>query len=161
LWVAFLDTGTVLETPLNPDPFRIHSTAKKYLLSAEDKLLNSNVSRTFYTQKLLPGAGAAKIEETLDSGRPAAGDKTAVTAPKDFVRTNAADQKMDRFLVKKTGGESAGDHEKKIPQQVEQEVQAGGSTGAANRPDCQLTSVKALRLQLQVSIFVFGTFSRL
>jgi hypothetical protein len=105
------------------------------------------VSRTFYTQKLLPGAGAAKMEETLDSGRPE-DKKTAVTAPKDFVRTNAADQKMDRFLVKKTGGgESAGDPEKKIPQQVEQEE------GQDNRPDCQLTSVKALRLQLQVSIF--------
>ncbi len=81
-----------------------------------------------------------------------------MTAPKDFVRTNAADQKMDRFLVKKTGGESADDQEKKIPQQVEQEVQEGGSTGAASRPDCQLTSVKALRLQLQVSIFVFVTY---
>jgi hypothetical protein len=112
----------------------------------EDKLLNSNVSRTFYTQKLLPGAGAAKMEETLE-GR-LEDKKTAVTAPKDFVRTNAADQKMDRFLVKKTGGESAGDQEKRIPQQVEQELEA-------NRPVCQLTSVKALRLQLQVSIFVF------
>jgi hypothetical protein len=102
------------------------------------------------------------MEETLDSGRPAVGDKTPVTAPKDFVRTNAADQKMDRFLVKKTGGgESAGDPEKKILQQVEQELEAEGSSSAANRPDCQLTSVKALRLQLQVSIFVRYTFSSL
>jgi hypothetical protein len=109
------------------------------------------VSRTFYTQKLLPGAGA-KIEEALDKTAVAS---TATTAPKDFVRTNAADQKMDRFLVKKTGGESAGDLEKRIPQQVEQ---LGDSSSAANRPDCQLTSVKALRLQLQVSIFVFVTY---
>jgi hypothetical protein len=115
------------------------------------------VSRTFYTQKLLPGAGA-KIDEALDKTAVAS---TATTAPKDFVRTNAADQKMDRFLVKKTGGESAGDQEKKIPQQVEEELVAGGSCSAANRPDCQLTSVKALRLQLQVSIFVRYFFASL
>jgi hypothetical protein len=124
------------------------------------------VSRTFYTQKLLPGAGAAKMEETLDSGRSedkkTAVASTAATAPKDFVRTNAADQKMDRFLVKKTGGgESAGDQEKRIPQQVEQELETGGTSGAASRPDCQLTSVKALRLQLQVSILVRYFFASL
>jgi hypothetical protein len=106
------------------------------------------------------------MEETLDLGRPedkkTAGASTATIAPKDFVRTNAADQKMDRFLVKKTGGgESAGDQEKKIPQQVEQELEAGGSSSAASRPDCQLTSVKALRLQLQVSIFFRYFFSSL
>jgi hypothetical protein len=101
------------------------------------------------------------MEETLDSGR-LEDKKTAVTAPKDFVRTNAADQKMDRFLVKKTGGETAGDQEKRIPQQVEQELEVGGSSSTANnRPDCQLTSVKALRLQLQVSIFVPYFFASL
>ena len=40
--------------------------------------------------------------------QPAGGDKsTAAAAPKDFVRTHAADQKMDRFLVTKNAGTAA------------------------------------------------------
>jgi hypothetical protein len=109
----------------------------------EDKLLNSNVSRTFYTQKLLPGAGARL--DTLDQ-KPAGGKTAAAAsagsgavAPKDFVRTNAADQKMDRFLVKSASLPATG------------EQQGAGSSGPAAGRECQLTSVKILRQQLQVS----------
>ena len=46
---------------------KVHSL----FLSLEEKLLNSNASRTFYTQQLLPGAGAIleilepKVKENL------------------------------------------------------------------------------------------------
>jgi hypothetical protein len=111
----------------------------------EDKLLNSNVSRTFYAQKLLPGAGA-KLEmfdkNAQDNNKAAA---APAVAPKDFVRTSAADQKMDRFLVKSSSG-TAGEPDKKA-----QPEQVAGSSGANANQECQLTSVKTLRQQLQVS----------
>jgi hypothetical protein len=106
----------------------------------EDKLLNSNVSRTFYAQKLLPGAGA-----TLEMFDNKAQDNKAAVAPKDFVRTSAGDQKMDRFLVKSN---TAAECNKE---------QAVASSGATTNQECQLTSVKTLRQQLQVSLQISKT----
>ena len=81
--------------------------------------------------------------------QPAGGDKsTAAAAPKDFVRTHAADQKMDRFLVTKNAGTAAatpGEPEKKGKSTL-----VAGSGGSSGNQECQLTSVKTLRQQLQV-----------
>lgn len=73
-------------------------TGKEYLFSLfqvglEQKLLNSNASRTFYTQKLLPGAGV--VLEMFES-------KEKAVAAKDMVRTDSNLQKLDRFMTRES-----------------------------------------------------------
>jgi len=105
----------------------------------EEKLLNSNSSRTFYTQKLLPGAG-----EVVQIDIKAKTDKAI--AAKDFVRTDSADQKLDKFLVRGETGRS-----KDKPAGV-QGCNPGVNLGALETPefrDCKLSSVKRLRKQFQ------------
>lgn len=56
-----------------------------------------------------------------------------VTAPKDLVRTDATDQKLDKFLVK---------------------AESGRSSSSGDTPEfreCKLSSVKLLRQEFQVN----------
>ncbi|XP_055535838.1 DNA mismatch repair protein Mlh1 [Wyeomyia smithii] len=62
--------------------------------TVERVLLGGNVSRTFYTQALLPGASnpdSSKLNESSD-----AGDKARLDYK--FVRTSHSDQKLDKFF---------------------------------------------------------------
>ena len=68
----------------------------------DSKLLGSNVSRTFYTQTLLPGATAvpssdSKSNDLTGNGK-AGNNKTGKEEAKNMVRTDSREQKLDRFL---------------------------------------------------------------
>jgi len=79
--------------PTKHEVFFLHqeTIVEKIQQALEEKLLNSNASRTFYTQKLLPGAGAVlEMFETKEKKEYA----------KDMVRTDSNLQKLDRFLTK-------------------------------------------------------------
>ena len=79
--------------PTKHEVFFLHQDAiiEKIQQGLEDKLMNSNYSRTFQCNKLLPGAGI-----TLDIME--SKDKEKAVAAKDMVRTDASLQKLDKFL---------------------------------------------------------------
>ncbi|XP_023331034.1 DNA mismatch repair protein Mlh1 isoform X2 [Eurytemora carolleeae] len=120
--------------PTKHEVFFLHQDAiiEKIQQGLEEKLLNSNASRTFYTQKLLPGAGAtleilepkSKLEKTI--------------APKDFVRTDSSDQKLDKFLVRSDVKDVK---ETKIPEP--------DSVNTPEFRECKLSSIKILRQKFQ------------
>ena len=67
----------------------------------DSKLLGSNVSRTFYTQTLLPGAAVPSSDLTGNdsTGNGKTGSSKIGTGdPKNMVRTDSREQKLDRFL---------------------------------------------------------------
>ena len=67
----------------------------------DSKLLGSNVSRTFYTQTLLPGAAVPNSDLTGNdsTGNGKTGSSKIGTGdPKNMVRTDSREQKLDRFL---------------------------------------------------------------
>ena len=77
------------------------------------RLMGSNKSRTFYTQAILPGA-SVPIPMTSTGQGPS--DKIKYTAnnpppaAKNMVRTDAREQKLEKFLVSKpaaTGAENS------------------------------------------------------
>ena len=80
--------------PTKHEVFFLHqdSIIERIQQGLEEKLLNSNCSRTFYTQKLLPGTGV-----TLEIFE----NKEKAQAAKDMVRTDSNIQKMDKFLTRK------------------------------------------------------------
>jgi DNA mismatch repair protein MLH1 len=79
--------------PTKHEVFFLHQDAiiEKIQQALEAKLLNSNASRTFYTQKLLPGAGL--VMEIFEN-------KEKAVAAKDMIRTDANLQKLDRFVTR-------------------------------------------------------------
>ncbi|TRY77943.1 hypothetical protein TCAL_10900 [Tigriopus californicus] len=60
--------------------------------AVDAKLLGSNTSRTFLTQGLLPGAPIPKLE------RLQASTSGLAPPPKNMIRTDSREQKMDKFL---------------------------------------------------------------
>ena len=66
--------------------------------------MGSNKSRTFYTQAILPGAS---VPIPMTSTGQGSSDKTKLTssnpppAAKNMVRTDAREQKLEKFLVNK------------------------------------------------------------
>jgi DNA mismatch repair protein MLH1 len=69
----------------------------------DSKLLGSNVSRTFYTQTLMPGASVPLGPEADAAGKSGYGGKSEsgkAADPKNMVRTDAKEQKLDKFLKK-------------------------------------------------------------
>jgi len=119
--------------PTKHEVFFLHqdSIIERIQQGLEEKLLNSNASRTFYTQKLLPGAGV-----TLEMFE----NKEKALAAKDMVRTDSNMQKMDKFLTRKEC-ESAGVVIQEQVQQVKQ-VQQLSSAGT------KLSSVAQLRQEI-------------
>jgi len=130
--------------PTKHEVFFLHqdNIIEKIQLGLEDRLLNSNSSRTFYTQRLLPGATATG----LDILQPKAGEKSggaaAAVAAKDMVRTDSTNQKLDKFLVKQN---AAVDNSAVA-------VHSKGPSWCGGTPEfreCKLTSIRALRKECQ------------
>ena len=91
--------------------------------AVEERLLNCNASRTYFTQALLPGApmpvslGDGDRRETDKVGQPP-------TYASQMVRTDSREQKLDAFLVPKSL------KEQQLPQSMdlnEGAVETGGS----------------------------------
>merc|ERR1719219_2725878 len=78
--------------PTKHEVFFLHQDAiiQKIQQGLEEKLLNSNASRTLYCKKLLPGAGATL--EMLET------DQEKSLAAKEMVRTDANAQKIEKFF---------------------------------------------------------------
>ena len=78
--------------PTKHEVFFLHQDAiiERIQQGLEEKLLNSNASRTLYCKKLLPGAGATL--EMLET------DQEKATAAKEMVRTDANAQKIEKFF---------------------------------------------------------------
>jgi len=79
--------------PTKHEVFFLHqdSIIEKIQHGLEERLLNSNSSRTFQVARVLPGAGATL--EMFDIK-----DKEKAVAAKDMIRTDANLQKLDKFF---------------------------------------------------------------
>ena len=135
--------------PTKHEVFFLHQDAviERVQAKLEEKLLNSNSSRTFYTQKLLPGAGVRL--EMFES-------KEKSVAAKDMIRTDSNLQKMDKFLKKPDTGKRVEDEKKHESGKVEAmeegdedelEEASRASTSKKNVAD-DLTSVRDLRQEV-------------
>jgi len=134
--------------PTKHEVFFLHqdSIIEKIGQGVEDKLLNSNVSRTFYAQTLLPGAGTSDLKVQIF------GEKSDnVISAKDMIRTDSREQKLDKFLTKnvemETESEDGPSKNKKLKLSTsddEGESMDLDETSASTR-HCKLDSVKYLR----------------
>lgn len=70
---------------------------EKIEATLDEKLAASNSSRTFYIQAKLPKVDLTKelVQEILPDTQET--DKTTKIAPKDMIRTNVSDQKLEKF----------------------------------------------------------------
>lgn len=65
----------------------------------DEKLSGNSASRTFYVQARLPKADVTKevLKEVLPEYEKGKTDKTKVIRPQEMIRTDASDQKLDKF----------------------------------------------------------------
>ncbi|XP_076678391.1 DNA mismatch repair ATPase Mlh1 [Andrena cerasifolii] len=65
----------------------------------DEKLSENSASRTFYVQARLPKADVTKevLKEVLPEYEKGKTDKTKIIRPQEMIRTDAADQKLDKF----------------------------------------------------------------
>ena len=120
--------------PTKHEVFFLHqdSIIERIQQGLEEKLLNSNCSRTFYTQKLLPGTGV-----TLEIFE----NKEKAQAAKDMVRTDSNIQKMDKFLTRNETGEESS----KNVESMEVTETVMNSKAKYSGRQISLSSVKELR----------------
>ena len=132
--------------PTKHEVFFLHQDAiiERVQSNLEEKLLNSNSSRTFYTQKLLPGAGVRL--EMFES------NKEKVTAAKDMIRTDSNLQKMDKFLKKsgpeKKAEEQCREKEVEAMEEDEEELEDTSMASTPKKKVVELTSVRDLRQEV-------------
>ena len=126
--------------PTKHEVFFLHQDAviERVQAKLEEKLLNSNSSRTFYTQKLLPGAGVSL--EMFES-------KEKAVAAKDMIRTDSSLQKMDKFLKKQVTGNKEKD-EVEAMEESEEEEEASVASSSKKKKVVELSSVKDLRQEV-------------
>lgn len=93
-----------VDVNVHPTKHEVHflnqdEIVEKVQRGLDAKLLGSNSSRTFVTQALLPGAPVPKhLMEPEEEGS-ATISKQKAEAPKNMVRTDAREQKLDKFLT--------------------------------------------------------------
>ena len=94
-----------IDVNVHPTKHEVHflyqdEIVEKIQQGMDSKLLGSNVSRTFYTQTLMPGA-TLPLPESSEATTVNKIANTGRDAPKNMVRTDAKEQKLDKFLKKK------------------------------------------------------------
>jgi DNA mismatch repair protein MLH1 len=123
------------------------SIIEKFQSALEQKLLNSNASRTFYTERLLPESKVPK----LDIQKSSTSEEKSIAA-KDMIRTSSTDQKLDRFLVSAPSSSSVKDSSSLS-------VESVANSSKSVLPDqraCKLSSVNTLRKELQAEASLTG-----
>ncbi|KAK4290384.1 hypothetical protein Pmani_036706 [Petrolisthes manimaculis] len=154
-----------LDVNVHPTKHEVHflhqdAVVEKIQQAVEAKLMGSNVSRTYYTQALLPGAatvpstvtgcGEEESEGTAKSRTKGHGEKERVYAHQ-MVRTDSRDQKMDKFLARPGSSKSKetsstnNEDEAACNNKVEEEENTNKLTTESNRREIKLTSVLTLR----------------
>ncbi|XP_054016296.1 DNA mismatch repair protein Mlh1 isoform X2 [Hylaeus anthracinus] len=106
-----------------------NSIIERMKFALDDKLSGNSASRTFYVQARLPKADITKevLKEVLPEYEKDSSDKTKKVRPQDMIRTDASDQKLDKFNftiqtpIKRTRDESNAESDKRINTSVSNE----------------------------------------
>lgn len=118
---------------------------EKIQKGVDAKLLGSNISRTFYTQTHLPGASIPLSGLEMNDS-PSTLKTSKEDQPKNMVRTDAREQKLDKFL-KKSSPTKSSDQSKKTSA-VDADATIGKCDNPVVRREIKLRSVTNLRDQV-------------
>ncbi|KAH8402108.1 hypothetical protein KR009_009833 [Drosophila setifemur] len=148
-----------LDVNVHPTKHEVHflyqdEIVERLKQQVEARLLGSNSTRTFYKQLRLPGA--PDLDETQTA------DKTQRIYPKEMVRTDANEQKLDKFLaplIKRDSGVSSNSSQELPPLPDESFRQ----TAARKSREVRLSSVLDMRqrIERQCSVQLRSTLKNL
>ncbi|XP_016993766.2 DNA mismatch repair protein Mlh1 [Drosophila takahashii] len=149
-----------LDVNVHPTKHEVHflyqdEIVERLKQQVEARLLGSNSTRTFYKQLRLPGA--PDLDETQSA------DKTQRIYPKEMVRTDASEQKLDKFLApltKSDSGVSSTSSQEAPPPLPEESFRI---TAAKKSREVRLSSVLDMRqrVERQCSVQLRGTLKNM